>query len=189
MQAWMHNHLHQTAVAIHLLACVVNKLTQHHSSSVIYPRHIPSKAALRVLRHHQFHSRAYTTSSSQKHTPPAPFYSGSCPPNCWRGIFTLVPNTKPDYSVQRSPAARVLRRESARVPTALLVAARSKKDIPDGKLACCKTLGRRQEADAKAKASGECSLASGQPLAHWHGPPPSFAHYPAAGKRIPLHYG
>ena len=122
----MHNHLHQTAVAIHLLACVVNKLTQHHSSSVIYPRHIPSKAALRVLRHHQFHSRAYTTSSSQKHTPPAPFYSGSCPPNCWRGIFTLVPNTKPDYSVQRSPAARVLRRESARVPTALLVAARLK---------------------------------------------------------------
>jgi len=22
------------------------------------------------------------------------FYSGSYPPNCWRGIFTLVPNTK-----------------------------------------------------------------------------------------------
>jgi hypothetical protein len=22
------------------------------------------------------------------------FYSGSCPPNCWRGIFTLVFNTK-----------------------------------------------------------------------------------------------
>jgi len=75
------------------------------------------------------------------------------------------------------------------MPTALLVAACFKKDIPDGKLACCKTLGRRQETDAKAKASGECSLASGQPLAHWHGPPPSFAHYPAAGKRIPLHYG
>jgi len=100
-----------------------------------------------------------------------------------------VPNTKPDYSVQRSPAARGLRRESARVPTALLVAARSKKDIPDGKLACCKTLRRRHEADAKAKALGECSLASGQPLAHWHGSPPSFAHYPAAGSRIPLHYG
>jgi hypothetical protein len=38
------------------------------------------------------------------------------------------------------------------MPTARLVAARSEKDIPEGKLACCNTLGRRQEANAKAKA-------------------------------------
>jgi len=29
------------------------------------------------------------------------FYSGSYPPNCWRGIFTLVPNTKRDTELAK----------------------------------------------------------------------------------------
>ena len=31
----------------------------------------------------------------------AQFYSGSYPPNCWRGIFTLVPNTKRDTELAK----------------------------------------------------------------------------------------
>ena len=29
------------------------------------------------------------------------FYSGSYPPNCWKGIFTLVPNTKRDTELAK----------------------------------------------------------------------------------------
>ena len=42
------------------------------------------------------HDAAPGAQFDDSHSRSGEFYCGSYPPNCWRGIFTLVPNTKRD---------------------------------------------------------------------------------------------